>query len=196
MCDRGFARFEVKLPVFEIDEIGQAQGEHFASERRRSTASMVDERHDIRAQLGGTNGRAWNVLKSEAANLAHLLHKELRLMPPPMLTIGQIFGSWLSGIDESEKYEFAIALLRDAALPHQMRKRDRDRAEALHLAGGRPPSLRNRAVALAQERGEVRTRDLTDVGIPRCYLSRMCEEGLLVKVGYGRYRAAAYVEAN
>lgn len=135
MCDRGFARFEVKLPVFEIDEIGQAPGEHFASERRRSTASMVDERHDIRAQLGRTNGRAWNVLKSEAANLAHLLHKELRLMPPPMLTIGQIFGSWLSGIDESEKYEFAIALLRDAALPHQMRKRDRDRAEALHLAG-------------------------------------------------------------
>ncbi|WP_348626772.1 type IV toxin-antitoxin system AbiEi family antitoxin domain-containing protein [Mesorhizobium sp. LSJC285A00] len=48
---------------------------------------------------------------------------------------------------------------------------------------------------LAQERGEVRTRDLTDVGIPRCYLSRMCEEGLFVKVGYGRYRAAAYVEA-
>jgi hypothetical protein len=26
--------------------------------------------------------------------------------------------------------------------------------------------------------------------IPRCYLSKMREEGLLVKVGYGRYRAA------
>ncbi|RJT32858.1 hypothetical protein D3227_26055 [Mesorhizobium waimense] len=72
-----------------------------------------------------------------------------------------------------------------------MRKRDRDRAEALRLAGGRPPSLRDRAVALAQERGEVRTRDLTDIGIPRRYLSRMCEEGLLVKVGYGWYRAGA-----
>jgi hypothetical protein len=70
-----------------------------------------------------------------------------------------------------------------------MRKRDRDRAEALRLAGGQPPSLRDRAVALARERGEVRTRDLTDAGIPRCYLSKMCEEGLLVKVGYGRYRA-------
>ncbi|MER8386277.1 type IV toxin-antitoxin system AbiEi family antitoxin domain-containing protein [Mesorhizobium sp. M0166] len=32
----------------------------------------------------------------------------------------------------------------------------------------------------------MRTRDLTDIGIPRCYLSRMREEGLLVKVGYGR----------
>ena len=42
-----------------------------------------------------------------------------------------------------------------------MHKRDRNRAEARHLDG-----------------------------IPRCYLSRMCEEGLLVKVGYGRYRAA------
>ncbi|RNJ51774.1 hypothetical protein D1O30_13005 [Methylocystis hirsuta] len=71
-----------------------------------------------------------------------------------------------------------------------MRKRDRDRAEALRLAGGPPPSLRDRAVALARERGEVRTRDLTAAGIPRCYLSRMCEEGLLVKVGHGRYRAA------
>jgi hypothetical protein len=38
--------------------------------------------------------------------------------------------------------------------------------------------------------GVVRTKDLTDIGIPRCYLARMCNEGLLVKVGYGRYRAA------
>ncbi|RUV86807.1 transcriptional regulator, partial [Mesorhizobium sp. M5C.F.Ca.IN.020.14.1.1] len=29
-----------------------------------------------------------------------------------------------------------------------------------------------------------------DIGIPRCYLSRMCDEGLLIKVGYGIYRAA------
>ncbi|TIT20253.1 MAG: hypothetical protein E5W81_02760 [Mesorhizobium sp.] len=71
-----------------------------------------------------------------------------------------------------------------------MRKRDRDRAKALGFAGGRPPSLRDRAVALAQERGEVRTRDLINIGIPRCYLPRMCEEWLLVKVRYGRYRAA------
>jgi hypothetical protein len=71
-----------------------------------------------------------------------------------------------------------------------MRKRDRDRAERLRLAGGPKPSLRARAVALALEKGEVRTKDLTDIGVPRCYLARMCEEGLLVKVGYGRYRAA------
>ena len=70
-----------------------------------------------------------------------------------------------------------------------MRKRDRDRAERLRLAGGPAPTLRERAVALAQERGEVRTAELTAIGIPRCYLSRMCDEGLLVKVGYGRYRA-------
>jgi hypothetical protein len=50
--------------------------------------------------------------------------------------------------------------------------------------------LREREVALAQERGVVRTRDLTDIGIPRCYLARMCDEGLLIKVGYGLYRAA------
>jgi hypothetical protein len=50
--------------------------------------------------------------------------------------------------------------------------------------------LRERAVRLALEKGEVRTKDLTDIGVPRCYLARICEEGLLVKVGYGRYRAA------
>ncbi len=71
-----------------------------------------------------------------------------------------------------------------------MRKRDRDRAEALRLAGGPKPTLRDQAVALARERGEVRTAELSAIGIPRCYLSRMCEEGLLVKVAYGRYRVA------
>ncbi|MGZ9111036.1 MAG: hypothetical protein ACXW3X_08145 [Rhodoplanes sp.] len=36
----------------------------------------------------------------------------------------------------------------------------------------------------------MRTRELTAIGIPRCYLTRMCEEeGLLEKVSYGRYRA-------
>ncbi|MEP7455032.1 hypothetical protein [Phyllobacterium sp. SB3] len=28
------------------------------------------------------------------------------------------------------------------------------------------------------------------MGVHRCYLARMCEEGLLEKVAYGRYRAA------
>ncbi|WP_341786428.1 type IV toxin-antitoxin system AbiEi family antitoxin domain-containing protein [Sphingomonas leidyi] len=36
----------------------------------------------------------------------------------------------------------------------------------------------------------MRTYDFTAVGIPRHYLAWMCEEGLLVKVGYGVYRAA------
>lgn len=71
-----------------------------------------------------------------------------------------------------------------------MRKRDGDRAEKLRLAGGPKPSLRERAIALAIERGVVRTGDLTNIGVPRCYLARMCQEGLLVKVGYGLYRAA------
>lgn len=70
-----------------------------------------------------------------------------------------------------------------------MRKRDRLRAERIVAVGGPMPNLRERAVMLAEKLGEVRTRDLTEVGIPRCYLTRMCEEGLLIKVGYGRYRA-------
>ena len=70
-----------------------------------------------------------------------------------------------------------------------MRKRDRLRAERIVAAGGPMPNLRERAVMLAEKLGEVRTRDLTEVGIPRCYLTRICVEGLLIKVGYGRYLA-------
>ncbi|MHB1216780.1 MAG: type IV toxin-antitoxin system AbiEi family antitoxin domain-containing protein [Alphaproteobacteria bacterium] len=97
---------------------------------------------------------------------------------------------WLAGVGEDTSYEFSISLLPTTPELPKMRKRDRDRAEALRLAGGPKPSLRDRAVALATERGMVRTRDLTDIGVPRCYLARMCEEGLLIKVGYGLYHAA------
>lgn len=70
------------------------------------------------------------------------------------------------------------------------RKRDRDRKERISSAGDLKPSLRERAVAFVSERGEARTKDLTGIGIPRCYLSRMCHEGLLQKTGYRRYRVA------
>jgi hypothetical protein len=63
----------------------------------------------------------------------------------------------------------------------RIRKRDRDRAERIGLAGGPKPTLRERAVRLALEKGEVRTKDLTEIGVPRCYLARICEEGLLVR---------------
>lgn len=72
----------------------------------------------------------------------------------------------------------------------KVRKRDRLRAEKIAAAGGSKPTLRDRAVMVVAKLGEARTRDLTEIGIPRCYLTRMCEEGLLIKVGYGRYRAA------
>jgi len=99
-------------------------------------------------------------------------------------------GVWLPGTDENANYEHAIPLLPGTQKPAQMRKRDRERAEARHIAGDPGPSLRERAVLLARERGCVLTRELTNIGVPRCYLTRMCNEGLLVKIGYGRYRAA------
>jgi hypothetical protein len=78
---------------------------------------------------------------------------------------------------------------RNYATAIKIRKRDRERAERIRLAGGPKPSVRERAVSLARENGAVRTCDLTDIGIPRCYLARMCDEGLLIKVGYGIHRA-------
>jgi hypothetical protein len=96
---------------------------------------------------------------------------------------------WLPGLNETANYELPIPLETTPQPTIKIRKRDRERAERIRLAGGPKPSLRERAIALARERGAVRTRDLTDIGIPRCYLARMCEEGLLIKVGYGIYRA-------
>ncbi|WP_458733159.1 type IV toxin-antitoxin system AbiEi family antitoxin domain-containing protein [Sphingobium xenophagum] len=72
-----------------------------------------------------------------------------------------------------------------------IRKRERDRAERVRSEGGPQPSLRERAVALARRRGVVRTKDLASIGVPRCYLSPMCDEGLLVRVGHGRYSAGS-----
>jgi len=109
---------------------------------------------------------------------------------------------WLAGAGQTthDNYSFVIPLrsatqkrdrVRSSTIEHAtVRKRDRDRAEALRLAGGLKPSLRERAVALIREKGEVRTAELTAIGIPRCYLTPMCEEGLIVRVAYGRYRLA------
>jgi hypothetical protein len=99
-------------------------------------------------------------------------------------------GGWLPGTDEAANYEYDIARHSTPEPCKRVRKRDRDRAERIRLSGGPKPTLRKRAVALAPEKGKVRTKDLTDIGVHRCYLARMCDEGLLIRVGYGRYRAA------
>lgn len=101
-----------------------------------------------------------------------------------------IQNNWLPGVGEDANFGFSISLLPTTPELPKMRRRDRDHAEALRLAGGPTPTLREHAVALARERSEVRTAELTAAGVPRCYLARMCKEGLLITVGYGLYRAA------
>ena len=56
--------------------------------------------------------------------------------------------------------------------------RDRERAERIQMAGAPNPNPMEWAVALAQERGAVRTRDLADIGAH----IRNANEGLLIKV--------------
>jgi len=99
-------------------------------------------------------------------------------------------ASWLAGVDENANFDLPISLNHIQTPSVKVRKRDRLRAERIAAAGGPMPTLREHAVRLVEKLGEARTRDLTEIGIPRCYLTRMCEEGLLIKVGYGRYRAA------
>lgn len=93
-------------------------------------------------------------------------------------------------LDEAAVFASDAPLASPREPTQGIRKRERDRSERVRSEGGSKQSLRERAVALARKRGEVRTKDLTDIGIPRCYLSPMCNEGLLVKVGHGRYRPA------
>jgi hypothetical protein len=100
-------------------------------------------------------------------------------------------GKWLPELSEAENYELPILRQTTREPAVRQRKRDRDRAERVRQAGGPKPTLRERAVAYARARREVRTAELTAIGVPRCYLSKMCEEGLLVKVGHGRYRVDA-----
>ena len=88
--------------------------------------------------------------------------------------------------DETQNYELPIAV----GSTLRFRRRRKRKQEPEKPSEPSRASLRQRAVWLALAKGEVRAKDLTDIGVPRCYLARMCGEGLLVKVGYGRYRAA------
>jgi hypothetical protein len=91
--------------------------------------------------------------------------------------------NWLSGPDQTANFALPITVERSPRLLKR-RKRDRDREERIRLAVGSKPSLREKAYAFAREQTTVRTCDFTAIGIPRHNLAWMCEDGVLVKVGY------------
>ncbi len=49
-------------------------------------------------------------------------------------------------------------------------------------------SLKDRALAVARQKGIARARDFGAVGVPRIYLRRLKNEGLLVQMGRGLYQ--------
>ena len=51
-------------------------------------------------------------------------------------------------------------------------------------------SLTDRAIAVAKVRGIARARDFGDAGVPRVYLRRLQDKGLLVRLGRGLYQLA------
>jgi hypothetical protein len=55
---------------------------------------------------------------------------------------------WLPGPDENANYVLPIPLQTTQRPSLRIRKRDRDRAERIRLAGGPEPTLRERAVAV------------------------------------------------
>jgi predicted transcriptional regulator of viral defense system len=54
----------------------------------------------------------------------------------------------------------------------------------------RSPTLKDRALEIARSRGVVRAREFTAAGVARTYIQRLCQEGHLVRLGRGLYRAA------
>ncbi len=55
-------------------------------------------------------------------------------------------------------------------------------------------TLTERALEIARNRGIARARDFQAAGIPRTYLSRLCEQGRLVKLGRGLYQSADFTK--
>jgi len=52
-----------------------------------------------------------------------------------------------------------------------------------------------KALELVRAKGTVTSKELQQIGVPRCYMTYMCEEGLLIRVGHGLYRAATEAAA-
>lgn len=58
------------------------------------------------------------------------------------------------------------------------------------MAGPAEETLKDRAIAVASKRGIARARDFDAAGIPRAYLRRLQDDGLLVRMGRGLYQLA------
>jgi predicted transcriptional regulator of viral defense system len=59
-----------------------------------------------------------------------------------------------------------------------------------NMGGSAEGTLKDRALAIARERGIARARDFDAAGVPRAYLRRLQDEGLLVRMGRGLYQLA------
>lgn len=96
----------------------------------------------------------------------------------------KIKGGWLPGVGESPNYCYALPLPRPIRGRPRAAKPPQEPPAVL-----RPvmPSLRDRAVAFMLKHGNATTKQLQAIGVHRCYLSPMCEEGLLIRVGHGIY---------
>lgn len=94
---------------------------------------------------------------------------------------------WLPGVVGDQNWSAAIPRPDTRTRRRRSSRGGAERARALRNP---KPSLRDKALDLARTLDVARTKDFSAIGIPRFYLRLMCEEGLLTRVGYGRYRAA------
>jgi|AGTN01.2.fsa_nt_gi hypothetical protein len=100
--------------------------------------------------------------------------------------------NWLAGSVESDKFSFAFLLPKIALQQQKAAEAARKREEALR---NKKKTLRMKALELARAKGTVTSKELQQIGVPRCYMTYMCEEGLLIRVGHGLYRAVTEAAA-
>lgn len=86
------------------------------------------------------------------------------------------------------QYVFEAALPSRSLISVGIRKSIRERDQKIRNGAPVPLPRMERVTALCQEKGEVRTKDLTDIGIPSSYLTELVREGTLVRVRRGSYR--------
>ena len=51
-------------------------------------------------------------------------------------------------------------------------------------------NIASQILEISRKKGVIRSRDLDEFGIPRIYITRLCQSGQLIRLSRGLYRAA------
>ncbi|WP_141133945.1 type IV toxin-antitoxin system AbiEi family antitoxin domain-containing protein [Sphingopyxis indica] len=94
---------------------------------------------------------------------------------------------WLAGAKLNPHWELEVPLRYRLRKHAKLLDRSLRHPEALRRSKEKPPTLKDRAIDLAKQKGIVTADELKTIGISRHYLSRMCALGFLERYGPCQY---------